>query len=85
MTGIEVEVDVGSIELLDRVHRERLVGVGRVGALGVAEVGHQVGQAVGLNHGHDTDIGELCRVNPWSTVIRETKETGVTHWQSGQQ
>lgn len=59
MAGIEVKVDVGLVELLDRIHSHALVYIRRVRAALVAEVGNQVGEGVGLDDGHNADLGVL--------------------------
>lgn len=58
MTSIEVHIDTDRVELLHGVDGAGFVGRGGVGALGVGQVGNQVGKRVGFYNSHDTD----CRV-----------------------
>ena len=59
VASIHVHVDADGGELLEGVVDTGEVGRLRVGALLDAQVGDQVGERVGLDDSHDTNIGEF--------------------------
>jgi hypothetical protein len=60
VTGVEIEVDVGLAEFLDRINDAALVDILGSRAARVAEVGNYVAERIGLNNRDHTDLRVLC-------------------------